>query len=157
MTIGKTIALTGWTFVGKMVSLLFNTLSSFVIAFLPRIKYLLISRLQSPSAMILEPKKIKSATVSIFPHLFAVSYYVADTEYRNEYYRFHAQESSNISPPFSGLCWIKLKFKQNSRFCYRKEKWMFCLSVSFAMADTGWCSRAPCNLSGFLKTGSRIP
>ena len=66
MTIGKTIALTGWTFVGKMVSLLFNTLSSFVIAFLPRIKYLLISRLQSPSAMILEPKKIKSATVSTF-------------------------------------------------------------------------------------------
>ena len=64
MTIGKTIALTGWTFVGKMVSLLFNTLSSFVIAFLPRIKYLLISRLQSPSAMILEPKKINGSWLS---------------------------------------------------------------------------------------------
>ena len=65
MTIGKTIALTRWTFVGKVMSLLFNMLSMLVIAFLPRSKCLLISWLQSPSAMILEPKKIKSATVSI--------------------------------------------------------------------------------------------
>ena len=64
-TTGKTIALTGRTFVGKVVSLLFNTLSRFVIAFLPR-SNLLISWLQSPSAIILEPKKIKSVTVSIF-------------------------------------------------------------------------------------------
>ena len=66
MTIGKTIALTEWTFVGKVMSLLFNMLSRLVITFLPRSKRLLISRLQSLSAVILEPKKIKSVTVSIF-------------------------------------------------------------------------------------------
>ena len=60
MTTGKTIALTRWTFVGKETSLLFNMLSRLVITFLPRNKYLLISWLQSPSAVILEPKKIKS-------------------------------------------------------------------------------------------------
>ena len=65
MTTGKTIALTRRTFVGKIVSLLFNILSRFVIAFLPRTKCLLISWLQSPSAVILDPKKIKSVTVSI--------------------------------------------------------------------------------------------
>ena len=65
MTIGKTIALTMWTFVAKVMSLLFNTMSRFVIAFLPRSKHPLISRLQSPSAVILEPKKVKSVTVSI--------------------------------------------------------------------------------------------
>ena len=64
MTIGKTIALTRWTFVGKVTSLLFNMLSRKVIAFLPRSKHLLISWLQSPSAVILEPSEIKSATVS---------------------------------------------------------------------------------------------
>ena len=65
MKAGKTIALTRWTFVGKVMSLLFNMLSRFVIAFLPRSKRLLISWLRSPSAVILEPKKIKSVTVSI--------------------------------------------------------------------------------------------
>ena len=65
MITGKTIALTRWTFVGKVISLLFNMLSRFVIAFLPKSKCLLISWLQSPSAVILEPKKIKSVTVSI--------------------------------------------------------------------------------------------
>ena len=65
MTTGKTIALTRWTFVGKVMSLLFSMLSRLVIAFLPRSKYLLISWLQSPFAVILEPKKIKSVTVSI--------------------------------------------------------------------------------------------
>ena len=65
MTTGKTIALTRWTLVGKVMSLLFNVLSRLVIAFLPRSKRLLISWLQSPSAVILEPKKIKSLTVSI--------------------------------------------------------------------------------------------
>ena len=65
MTTGKTIALTRQTFVGKVTSLLFNMLSRFVIAFLPRIKSLLISWLQSPSAVILEPKKRKSVTISI--------------------------------------------------------------------------------------------
>ena len=65
MTTGKTIALTRWTSVGKVMSLLFNMLSRVVIAFLPRSKHLLISWLQSPSVVILEPKKIKSVTVSI--------------------------------------------------------------------------------------------
>ena len=65
VTSGKTIALTRWPFVGKVIPLLFNMLSRLVIAFLPRSKHLLISWLQSPSAAILEPKKIKSVTVSI--------------------------------------------------------------------------------------------
>ena len=65
MNIGKTIALTIWTFVSKVMSLLFNMLPRFVIAFLPRSKHLLISWLQSPPAVILETKKIKSLTVSI--------------------------------------------------------------------------------------------
>ena len=64
MTTGKTIALTRWTFVGKVMSLLLNMLSRLVITFLPRRKRLLISWLQSPSAVILEPPKINSATVS---------------------------------------------------------------------------------------------
>ena len=64
MTTGKTTALTGWTIVGKVMSLLFNMLSRLVIASLPRTKHLLISWLQSPSTMILQPQKIKSATVS---------------------------------------------------------------------------------------------
>ena len=64
MTTGKTIALTRRTFVGKVMSLLFNMLSRLVIAFLPRSKHLLVSWLQSPSAVILELKKIKSVTVS---------------------------------------------------------------------------------------------
>ena len=65
MTTRKTIALTRQIFVGKITSLLFNMLSRLVIVFLPRSKCLLISWLQSPSAVILEPKKIKSVTVSI--------------------------------------------------------------------------------------------
>ena len=65
MTTGKNIALTRWTFIGKVMSLLFNMLSRFVIAFLLRSKRLLSSWLQSPSAVILEPKKIKSVIVSI--------------------------------------------------------------------------------------------
>ena len=66
MTTGKTIALTRWTFVGKVMSLLFNMLSGLVIAFLPRSKCLLISWLHSPSAVILEPKK-KSLCFHCFP------------------------------------------------------------------------------------------
>ena len=64
MITGKTIALTRWTFLGKVMSLLFNKLSKLVITFLPRSKHLLISWLQSPSAVILEPRKMKSVTVS---------------------------------------------------------------------------------------------
>ena len=66
MTIGKTIALIIWTFVSKVMSQLFNMLSRFVIVFPPSSKHLLISRLLSPSAVILNPKKIKSDTVSTF-------------------------------------------------------------------------------------------
>ena len=70
MTTGKPVSLTRWTFVGKVVSLLFNMLSRLVITFLPRIKHLLISCLQLPSAVILELKNIKSVTVSIaFPSI----------------------------------------------------------------------------------------
>ena len=65
MTTGKAIALTRWTFVGKVMSLLFSMLSRLVIAFLPRIKHLLISWLQSSPTVILELSKIKSVTVSI--------------------------------------------------------------------------------------------
>ena len=66
MTTGKTIVLTLWTFVSKVISLLFNMLSWFVIAFLPRSKCLLISWLHSPSAVILESKKRKFVTASTF-------------------------------------------------------------------------------------------
>ena len=73
MTIGKTIALTRPTFVSKVMSLLFNMLSRFVIVFPPRSKCLLISRLRSPFAVIFEPKKIKSVTIfHFFPRLFAM-------------------------------------------------------------------------------------
>ena len=73
MTTGKTIALTILTFVGKVMSLLFNTLSRLVIAFLPKSKHRLISWLQSPSTLILELKKIQSVNVFTFPHLFLPS------------------------------------------------------------------------------------
>ena len=75
MTTGKTITLTLQTFVGKVMSLLFNTLSRLVITFLPRSKCLLMSWLQSPSAVILKPPKIKSVTVSIVSHLFAMKWW----------------------------------------------------------------------------------
>ena len=71
MTTGETIALTRMTFVGKVMSLLFNMLSRLVIAFLPRSKHLLISWLQSPSAVIWEPPKIKSLTVfTVSPSIY---------------------------------------------------------------------------------------
>ena len=73
MTNEKTIALTIQTFVGEVMSLLFKMLSRFVIAFLPRSKPLLISQLKSPSTVILEPKKRKSATAFTFPHLFTMN------------------------------------------------------------------------------------
>ena len=71
VTTGKTIAMTRWTFVGKVMSLFFNKLSRLVIAFLPRSKHFLISWLHSPSAVILEPQNIKSLTVStVSPSIF---------------------------------------------------------------------------------------
>ena len=72
MTTGKTIALTRWTFVGKVISLLFNTLSRFVIAFLSRSKHCLVLWLQSPSTVILEPKNMKSVTAATFSPVFAM-------------------------------------------------------------------------------------
>jgi len=75
LTTGKTIALIRWTFVGKVTSLLFNMLSRLVKAFLPRSKHLLISWLQSPPAVTLSPHKIKSLTVSIVSHLFAMKWW----------------------------------------------------------------------------------
>ena len=74
MTTGKTIALTRQTFVGNVISLLFNMLSRLVIAFLPRSKCLIISWLQSPSAVILEPPKIKSVTVPMVSPLKYILY-----------------------------------------------------------------------------------
>ena len=74
MTTGKTIALTRWTFVSKVMSLLFAMLSRLVIAFLPRSKSLFISWLQSPSAVSFEPPKIKSSLFPWFPHLFAMKW-----------------------------------------------------------------------------------
>ena len=75
MTTGKTIALSRWTFVGQVMSLLLNMLSRLVITFFPKSKCLLISWLQSSSAVILEPRNTKSATVSTVPHLFAMKWW----------------------------------------------------------------------------------
>ena len=75
LTTGKTIALTRRTFFGKVMPLLFKMLSRLIITFLQRSKCLLISWLKSPSAVMLEPKKIKSVTVSTFPHLFAMKWW----------------------------------------------------------------------------------
>ena len=72
MTTGKTIVLTTWIFVSKVMSLHFNMPSRLVITFLPRSKCLLLLWLQSPSAVILKPKKVKSLIISIVPHLFAM-------------------------------------------------------------------------------------
>ena len=72
MTTGKTIALTRWNFVGKVMSLLYNMLSGLIITFLPRCKRLLISWLQSPSAVILEPRKMNQPLCPLFPHLLAM-------------------------------------------------------------------------------------
>ena len=75
MTTGKTIALTRWIFVGKAISLLFNRLSRLVITFLPRSKHLLISWLQSPSVVILEPPKNSLSLFPLFSHLFAMKWW----------------------------------------------------------------------------------
>jgi len=75
VTAGKTIALTRWTFVGKVMSLLFNMLSRLVITFLPRSKHLLISWLYSPSAVILEPPKLSLSLFPLFPLLFVMKWW----------------------------------------------------------------------------------
>ena len=93
MTSRKAIALTVWTFAGKVISLLLNILSGFVRAFLPRCKFLLISWLQSPSAVILEPKKVESVTVSISPPPKYLPWSDAT--------RFHDLRFLNVKPAFS--------------------------------------------------------
>ena len=93
MTTGKTIALTRWTFVGKVLSVLFNMLSKLVITFLPRTKRLLISWLQSPSAVILEPRKIKSALFPLLSTRFSLITYFMHSRYVCQY------QSPNSSHP----------------------------------------------------------
>ena len=93
MTTGKTIALTRWTFVGKVLSVLFNMLSRLVITFLPRSKRLLILRLQSPSPVILEPRKIKSALFSLLSTRFSLITYFMHSRYVCQY------QSPNSSHP----------------------------------------------------------
>ena len=105
MTTGKNHSFGYTDFVGKVMSLLFNTLSRFVIAFLPRSKYLLISWLQSPSTMILEPKKIKSVTVSTFSPsichevmgLDAVILVFLNLEFQGSFFQYPASCSSRGS------------------------------------------------------------
>ena len=104
VTTGKTIALTRWTFVGKVMSLLFNLLSRLVITFLPRGKRLLISWLQSPSAVILEPPKIKSATA--FPIYLPWS----DGTECHDLSFLNVELSANFSPSFT---WIKRLFSSS--------------------------------------------
>ena len=87
MSTGKAIALTRWTFISKVTSLPFNTLSRFVMAFLPRSRRLLISWLQSPSAVILEPKKIKSVTVSIVSPSVCMKWWARFTSYLSLHFR----------------------------------------------------------------------
>ena len=93
VTTGKTIALTRWTFVGKVLSVLFNMLSKVVITFLPRTKRLLISWLQSPSAMILEPRKVKSVLFPLLSTRFSVITYFMHSRYVCQY------QSPNSSHP----------------------------------------------------------
>ena len=100
MTTGKTIALTRRTFVSKVMSLLFNMLSTLVITFLPRSKHLLISWLQSPSAVILEPRKMKSATVSIFAPL-----YLPRVSYKGGEGNGTPRQYSCLENPMDGGAW----------------------------------------------------
>ena len=106
MTTGKTTTSTRWTFVDKVMALLYNMLSSFVKSFISRSKSLLISWLQSPSAVILESQKIKSVTVSLFPHLFAMKWW----NWMPWYFDFWML---NIKPAFSlpSFTFIKRLFR----------------------------------------------
>ena len=113
MTIGKIIAFTTWSFVGKMMFLLFNLMSAFIMVFLPRSKCLLISWLQSPYTVILEHKKIKSITVSNFPLLFVWS----DGASCHLYFEcwvwsqlFHSSISCSSRSSLIPLCFLPLKW-----------------------------------------------
>ena len=108
MTTGKIIALTTWHFVNKVISLFFNMLSRFVIAFLSRSKHPLISWLLSLSAVFLEAKKIKSVTVSTFPHLFAMKR--RDRMPWSQFFECCVlSQLFNSPPPYQeALCWMVL-------------------------------------------------
>ena len=100
MTTGKTIALTRWTFVDKVMSVLSNMLSTLVIAFLPRSKHLLISCLQSLSAMILEPPKIKSLTVStVSPSICHEVMEITSWSERNQSWMFIGRTDAEVETP----------------------------------------------------------
>ena len=122
MTTGKTIALTTWTFSGKVTSLLFNMLSRLAIAFLPRSKHLFISWLQSTSAVILEPPKVKSLTVSP-----SICHEVMEPEFYNLSFRM-----LNFKPTFSlsSFTFIKRLFSFSSLSALRvvsSDFWFLCL------------------------------
>ena len=122
---GKTIVLTRWSFVSKVMSLLFNMLSRLVIAFLPKSKHLLISWLQSPSAVILEPKKIKSVSVStvspsichevmrkfiwfqLFLNLLILAFMTQNTVYFCEYSKCRWKECTFF------CCWVEYSINVN--------------------------------------------
>ena len=114
MTTGKTIALTTQTFVSKAMSLLFNMLSRFVIVFLPKSKHLLISWLQSLSAVILKPKKIKSVTVSIFFPLLHVS---------DKYQNLCPQRPGSIHQAPCGAFWLPSTSTCFLRECEKRREW----------------------------------
>ena len=118
MTTGKTIALTMPTFVSKIMSLLFHTLSGFVIAFLPRSKCLLISWLQSPSAVILEPKKRKSVIVSLVSLSICHEVIGPDAVILVFWMLSHSVVSSSLWPP-----WTVARQAPLSREFSRQEYW----------------------------------
>ena len=137
MTTGKTTALIIWTFVGKIISLLFNMLSRFVIVFLSSSKRLLISWLQSPSAVILEPKKIKSVTVSIVsppachevmgPDAMFLVFWILSFKPAFSLSSFTC-EVTDINHTFKD-CWFLFPFESAG---FKKEfKWLFLYEFSF--------------------------
>ena len=134
MTTGKTIALTRWTFVGKLTSLLFNMLSRLVIIFLPRSKHLLISWLQSPSAVILEPRKITSATVST-----SICHEVMGLDAMIFIFRGHTvKQYLNNHTMWAPRAWYNDKFSNNGG-CYTSFHYPKVQNVNFHLV--GVCQR----------------
>ena len=137
MTTGKTIALTSQTFVDKVMSLLFNMLSRLVITYLPRSKHLLISWLQSPSTVILEPRKIKSATVSTVPP--SICHEVMGSRYASVYmlsgvcFLSHLIQRAESNRDIIWMpAWGLLKTKPSPRACYSNRE------IAVTQIDTRW-------------------